>query len=535
MVAGMKQLTVAGNQHSVFLYGPSGAGKSGVGKILAEKLQLPFIDLDQKIEAQCGMSIPEIFAKEGETSFREKEQRALQDVLETKEQVVALGGGALLDPESRQLVDAYGCVILLHAPPEILLKRLKSDENQRPLLAGNAEANLSALLAEREEHYATFPLQIDTADERPETVAWEIQTQLGMFHLQSMATNQSPGYDVRVQTGLLDQLGEVLKQRGLHGPIAVVTDENVGKLYLARATTALTNSGFETHGITIQAGEEYKSLETVSKLWDAFLSAKIERGSTVVALGGGVVGDLAGFAAGTFLRGVPWVAVPTTLLAMVDASLGGKTGADLPQGKNLIGAFYPPRFVLADPEVLGTLPEDEFTSGMAEVVKHGVISDPALLERCADFRSLQDFGSLEEVIRRAMAVKIRIIEEDPYEKGIRAALNYGHTVGHGVELVSGFKIRHGEAIAIGMALEAQFAEQIGLAKAGLADDISRVLQNLDLPTIIPPALDRLAIIEAMKRDKKKADGIVRFALPAKIGDVRVGIEVENWEAVISDQ
>jgi len=263
-----------------------------------------------------------------------------------------------------------------------------------------------------------------------------------------------------------------------------------------------------------------------------------------MALGGGVVGDLAGFAAGTFLRGVPWVGVPTSLLAMVDASLGGKTGADLPQGKNLIGAFYPPRLVLADPEVLETLPEAEFVSGMAEVVKHGVIDDPELFETCLDFRSLcealrareeRDFGSLEEIIRRAMAVKIHIIEEDPYEKGIRASLNFGHTVGHGVELVSEFKVRHGEAVAIGMVGETRMAEQIGLAQAGLSDDIASVLNNLGLPTEIPPDLDRDAIIAAVQRDKKKADGVVRFALPAAIGKVRVGVEVNDWEAVISQQ
>lgn len=518
------------NKQSVFLYGPSGAGKSAVGKILAEKLQLPFIDLDEEIESQSGITIPEIFADEGEKSFREKETRALRNAVSSDEKVIALGGGALINPMNRHYVESSGKVILLHTRKEILLERLGTDKAQRPLLAGEPEGKLSRLLAQRQGHYDSFPLQIDTSDKSPKEVSWEIQVQLGMFHLHSMATHQNPGYDVRVQAGLLDQLGEMLKQRSLRGPIAVVTDEHVGELYLAQVTKAISNSGFETHGITIPAGEAYKTLETVSKLWDAFLCAKIERGSTVVALGGGVVGDLAGFAAGTFLRGVPWVAVPTTLLAMVDASLGGKTGADLPQAKNLIGAFNPPRLVLADPEILETLPKLEIACGMAEVVKHGVIADPRLL----DLEALGNLQNLEKTIRRAMAVKIRIIEQDPYEKGIRATLNYGHTVGHGVELVSGFNIHHGEAVAIGMVIETQFAEQIGIAKAGLSDEVIKVLQKYGLPTMIPTGLDRVAIIEAMQRDKKKADGIVRFALPAKIGDVRVGIEVEDWEALITE-
>ncbi|MBL7162806.1 MAG: 3-dehydroquinate synthase [Anaerolineales bacterium] len=540
----MTKKSVFRHLSSVFLYGPSGAGKSRVGELLAKNLHLPFVDLDEEIEARSGMWIPEIFATEGESGFREREQQMLRRVLSLGEQVIALGGGALTVPASRELVESLGRVVLLNAPPKTLLKRLKSDDNQRPLLADDAEKDLSALLAQRKEHYASFALQVNTSEKTPEAAAWDIQVQLGIFHLRGMATNQLPGYDVRVQPGGLYHLGEMLKARDLRGPVAVATDENVGELYLARVTEALTNSGFETYGITIPAGEAHKTLGTVSKLWDAFLSAKIERGSTVVALGGGVVGDLAGFAAGTFLRGVPWVGVPTSLLAMVDASLGGKTGADLPQGKNLIGAFYPPRLALADPEVLETLPEAEFVSGIAEVIKHGVIADSELFETCLDFRSLceaprareeRDFGSLEEIIRRAMAVKIHIIEQDPFEKGIRAALNFGHTVGHGVELISGFRVRHGEAVAIGMVAETRMAEQIGLAQAGLSDDIATVLNNLGLPTEIPPDLDRAAIVAAMQRDKKKADGIVRFALPVKVGDMRVGVEVEDWKAVISKQ
>ncbi len=522
------QYSVFSDQCSVFLYGPSGSGKSTIGRILAKNLNLPFVDLDAKIEARSGMSIPEIFTVEGEAGFRERERQVLESILSPEEKIIALGGGTLTTSQNRELAEAYGKVLLLNAPAHTLLARLHADAAERPLLSGDAGEGLSNLLSRREKHYASFPLQVNTAGKTSQAVAWDIQVELGMFHLKSMATKQFPAYDVRVRAGGLDNLGGMLRASGLRGPVAVVTDENVGDLYLERVTASLAEAGFAAHAVTIPAGERSKTLETVSKLWEAFLSAKIERGSTILALGGGVVGDVTGFAAATFARGVAWVAAPTSLLSMVDASLGGKTGADLPQGKNLIGAFYPPRLVLADPRGLETLPDVELANGMAEVVKHGVIADPSLFEACQSFRGSKNLAGLEEIVRRGMAVKVGIIEEDPYEKGIRAALNYGHTVGHGVELVSGFRVRHGEAVSIGMVAEARMAESIGLAQAGLAGGIAALLSSLGLPTEIPPGLDRDAIVAAMQRDKKKAAGIVRFALPAAIGDVRVGVEVGGW-------
>jgi len=513
----------------IFLYGPSGSGKSTVGKIIAENLNLPFMDVDLEIETQSGMPIPEIFASEGESGFREREHQALKGVLIPGEKIVSLGGGALTIPKNRELAEAYGRVVMLNASPETLLGRLQDDSIERPLLTGDAADKLRTLLERRGEHYASFPLQIDTEGKTPAEIAWEIQVALGLFHIKGMESRKHPAYDVRVQPGGIDHLGEMLQERGLRGPVAVVTDENVGVAYLSRVIASLTNSGFNAHGVTIPAGEQHKTLETVSMLWEAFSSTKIERGSTIVALGGGVVGDMAGYAASAWVRGVAWVAVPTSLLAMVDASMGGKTGFDLPQGKNLVGAFHPPRLVLADAGVLTTLPDVEFTNGMAEVIKHGVIADPELLDVCRNLPGLENLAGL---VSQAMAVKVKVIEEDPYEQDIRQALNLGHTVGHGVELVSGFRLRHGEAVAIGMVAEARMAEKISLADAGLADEIAEVLQAVGLPTEIPTDLDRDVIVAAMRRDKKKAGGIVRFALPTAIGDVRVGIEVEDWESTI---
>ena len=222
---------------------------------------------------------------------------------------------------------------------------------------------------------------------------------------------------------------------------------------------------------------------------------------------------------------------------MVDASMGGKTGFDLPEGKNLVGAFHPPRLVLADPETLATLPERELRSGMAEVLKHGIIADPALFEIfTTKTRRIQSFfekEELAEIVRRGIAVKIKIIEEDPYEQGIRAALNLGHTIGHAVELVSGFELLHGEAVGIGMIVEAKLAEQMGIAETGLADKITETLVGLGLPTEIPQHLPTPNIIRTMQTDKKKSAGIIRFALPVKIGEVRIGVEVEGLEEVLA--
>jgi len=527
----MNQASIFSCQSSVFLYGPSGSGKSTVGHILAESLNRPFVDLDLEIENQSGMSIPEIFASEGESGFREREHQALRGVLGPGERIVSLGGGALTISRNRDLAEASGQVILLKAPPETLLARLREDSIERPLLTGDAADRLRTLLERRGKHYASFSAQIDTEGKSPDDIAWEIQVLLGHFHLRAMASKKHPGYDVRIQSGGIEHLGMMFTERRLHGPVAVVTDENVGRVYLSRVTETFTNSGFKTLGVTIPAGEQYKTLETVARLWEAFSAAKIERGSTVVALGGGVVGDMTGFAASSWLRGVPWVAVPTSLLAMVDASMGGKTGFDLPQGKNLVGAFHPPQLVLSDPEVLATLAEAERINGMAEVIKHGVIDDPRLFNMCKD---LKGFQNLPGLVSRAMAVKVKVIEQDPYEQGLRAALNLGHTVGHGIELVSGFQLKHGEAVAIGMVVEARMSEKIGLAHSGLADEIAAVLQAVGLPTEIPDDLNPADVAAAMKRDKKKAKGVVKFALPAAIGDVRVGVEIEDWRSMIEN-
>jgi len=510
----------------IFIYGPPGSGKSAVGKILADRLEIPFLDLDVEIERLAGQTIPQIMSEQGEPIFRDLETTALEKAASGAASVIALGGGALLCDSNRACAETAGEVVLLEADLPTLLERLKSESGQRPLLAGNMEEKLASLMARRQAHYESFSLRVANISSLPETVTWEIQKKLGAFHVRGMGA----GYDVLVRAGGLDGLGEMLKERSLGGPVALVSDSNVAPLYGEQVLKSVRKAGYEAHLLTIPAGEHNKTFETVMSMWRGFLEAGLDRKSTVVALGGGVTGDLAGFAASAFMRGIAWVGVPTSLLAMADSSLGGKTGFDLPEGKNIVGAFHSPRLVLADPDVLQTLPEVEFRSGMAEVVKHGIVSDPALFALCAaGYEAVKN--DLANLVGRAMAVKIRIIEVDPFERGLRAALNLGHTVGHALELVSGFRLRHGEAVAIGMVAEARLAEHLALTSGGLSERIAEVLQGLTLPVEIPPDLRRGDILKAMWVDKKKASGIVRFALPVTIGEVRTGVEVEDLNQV----
>lgn len=513
-----------------FLYGAPGSGKSTLGRVLAERLDLPFFDLDTLIVEQAGMDIPAIFAREGESGFRAREREALHGLLARDGGVVALGGGALLEDANRRAVEAHGAVLCLHAEIETLQARMSYAAEERPLVAGeNWRERLRSLLERRAGHYVSFPLQLDTTHLSPAQAVEESQRLLGVFRLRGMGAP----YDVRVRSGGLDACGSLLRRRGLKDPLALVSDDRVMPHHGERLRAALEAAGYRVVPVTLPAGEEHKTLRSLETLWSAFLQGGLERGSTVIALGGGVIGDLAGFAAATYMRGVRWAAVPTTLLAMVDASLGGKTGADLPQGKNLIGAFHPPALVLADPQTLETLPEEEIRAGLAEVVKHGILADPELFYLCEQGWDTV-LGRMGEVIRRGMAVKVGFIERDPYEKGERAALNLGHTVGHAIERASGYRLRHGEAVAIGLVVEAQLAEQYGIARRGLAERIVTCLQGLGLPTRIPAGLDVNAFRAALQVDKKNADGRVRFALPEDIGAYRVGVPLEvDWSAYLS--
>lgn len=328
-------------------------------------------------------------------------------------------------------------------------------------------------------------------------------------------------YPIYLRENGLNDAGELLAQAGLSGKCAIVTNPTVGQHYANALTENLRAAGFSPVVCEIPDGEAHKTLETVSKLYDDFLAAGLERKSPIIALGGGVTGDIAGFAAATYLRGAPFVQIPTSLLAMVDASVGGKTGVDLPQGKNLVGAFKQPELVLIDPDVLSTLPGAEFRAGLAEVLKHGIIANETL------FESLQSGNlSLLWMLEEAVRVKVEVVQSDPFESGRRAVLNLGHTFGHAFEKLSNFELRHGEGVAIGMVCAAQLAAELGHCSADTAARIIHAVEFLDLSADIP-AHDPDLVWETMSTDKKKAGGTIRFVLPRAIGDVDVFDDVSE--------
>jgi 3-dehydroquinate synthase len=497
---------------NIILYGPPGSGKTAVGYALARRLEREFVDSDSLVEASAGRAIPEIFEQSGEAEFRRLEAEACAEVARRPGVVAALGGGALLNPANRAALERTGLVLCLRAEPAEMLARLKAEGN-RPLVAGDdPEAKLASLLEARRELYASFSAQVDTSGKSVEAIAEEIENLLEPRTLRVDA----PGlrHEIVLGYGLLERLPALLAERGLDGSVALVTDENVASC-LAPLPDVPT--------LRLPPGEAQKNLDTARQVYDFCLANGLDRRSLLIALGGGVIGDLTGFAAATYMRGIRLVNVPTTLLAMVDASLGGKTGVDLPQGKNLVGAFHPPVVVISDLLLLNTLPSAERVSGMAEVVKHGLIGDAALFEEIE--AAPKSFGSLAQM-QRAIEVKVRVVEADPFEKGQRAALNLGHTIGHGVEAASGFAQRHGEAVAIGTAAEARLAAALGLCEPNLPGRIEAVLQSVGLP-VRCPGLEPQAIRQAMSADKKKASGRLKFALPKRVGEVVWGVEVEE--------
>jgi 3-dehydroquinate synthase len=339
-------------------------------------------------------------------------------------------------------------------------------------------------------------------------------------------------YSIEIGGGLLSTLGKKCAALGLGQRCAVITDRAVGKLYAKTAVASLKKAGFDAHVITVDSGEKSKSLAIVGKCYDQCAAHRLERKSFIVALGGGVVGDLAGFVAATYLRGIPFVQVPTTLLSQVDSSVGGKTGVNLKAGKNLVGAFYQPRLVLCDLDAMRTLPPREYRAGLAEVIKYGIIYDAALFARIErDLGKLlkKDARVLADVVARCCEIKADVVGQDETECGLRAILNFGHTIGHAIEAISGYgKYLHGEAISIGQVAAAKIsAEQFGLPGADVKR-IEQLFKRAGLPTKIKmSAPQRTKLFAAMKVDKKVSAGEIKFVLAKKIGRVEFGQKVST--------
>lgn len=490
--------------------------------MLAEALERSFIDTDQQIQIQSGKPIGSIFESEGEAAFRSLERDLVLALAAGAGSVVACGGGTLLDPDVRQAVEASSSVVFLDCEVDELFARLDGQPD-RPLLAGKTREKLGSLMRERASLYRSFPERVDTSGRDPASVAALVMKLIDPGAVRSWQVRQPPrSYTMEIGSGLLGKLPDELAARNIRPPFVVITDNHVEALYAADIARTIGGSL-----ITHPAGEASKTLEMVERIGGLCLERGLDRSGTVVSVGGGVVSDLAGFVAAIFMRGVQWVALPTTLLAMVDASLGGKVGIDLASGKNLIGAFHPPILVSADTDTLNSLPDEELRAGMAELIKAGLVGDPLL------FEWLEADGSHPTVrwLERALAVKVSIVERDPHERGERAALNLGHTVGHALERATGYAMRHGDAVAVGLVAEARMAESVGLAEFGLAERIENVLTRFGLPVRMQGVPIR-EIIQAMAVDKKRLHGETRFSLPIRPGLVRIGCTIP--EAILVD-
>lgn len=505
---------------NIVITGFMGTGKTSVGQEVARCLGWEFIDMDDVIQSQAGKTIPEIFAEDGEAAFREMEAALCRELAERSQVVISTGGGALVPDANRRVMSRHGLVVCLTADVEEIWWRLQKATDRPMLYANDRRARMEELLAERAPAYNRIPHHVDTTHTPVEEAARQI-IRLWETDRRVIAVHAPEGdYRIHLGRGLLAETGELLRQAGLCGGIGLVSDAIVAPLYADLIECSLRDAGFAVARCVLPAGEEHKTLDTVRILYDCFVEAGLARDSAVVALGGGVIGDMAGFAAATYMRGIAFVPVPTTLLAIVDSSVGGKVAVDHSGGKNLIGAFKQPAVVVADLDVLATLPPEEYRAGLAEMIKAGIIASPPL------FAHLEAGGSGDALwpIAEAILVKVEVVEEDPYEQDRRAVLNLGHTFAHAIELLSGFRLRHGEAVSVGLVAAARTAEALGVAEAGLAERITACLRRHGLPTALPDYAPE-ACWEAMSGDKKKHGGRLRFVLPRAIGEIIITKDV----------
>lgn len=505
----------------VFLIGFMGAGKSTVGTLLSERLGVPLIDLDAMIEQQTGRSVSEIFAGEGEAAFRELEQAALSAACAGPDAVIACGGGVVLRDENRARMRACGTVVLLSVSAEEAVARI-GDTSGRPLLSGDSARMARTILHARLALYrATAHHVVDTAGRSVSQVADEIAAAISDRPLETIHVSAGHGYDIAVGVGMLDTVGPALASTVDSRHVALVTDSVVAELLGDVVRASLVASGFQVSAFVVPAGERSKSWTQAGSLLESFAASGLDRASVVVALGGGVVGDLAGFCASAYMRGIALVHLPSTLLAQVDSAIGGKTGVDLSAGKNLAGAFWQPSLVLSDIAVLQTLPDDEWQNGLVEVVKTAFLqgeAEVAYLERNAAHLLSRDEHVVRHVVVSCARFKADVVAEDEREAGRRECLNLGHTLGHAVEKVAGYgTVSHGVAVAEGMRFAAGLAERTIGAAPELSQRVAAILDALGVPRL-QERFGADAVKKAMLADKKNRDAAVRFVLVKSPGE-----------------
>ena len=522
--------------------GFSGSGKTTVGRIAARLLGWAFVDLDDDIERTAGLAIEEIFARYGEAHFRRLESERLAAACERDMQVVSTGGGIVVDWRNRRAMERAGAVVCLEARPETLFARVErqaredAEASARPMLfADDALARIRSLKTRRQFAYTHARLIVHTDDLSPEQAAMEVvrgwkdisetneaRAAWDSPDLAAVVETSGGDYPVWVGWDIMDRLGErVIQTVGETSTTYIFTDEHVYSM-ARRAQSSLERAGIAAHIFIMPAGEQHKTLKTVELAYEWLSHRRAERGHLVLAVGGGVVGDLAGFVAATYVRGMPFAQAPTSLLAMMDASIGGKVAVDLPRGKNLVGAFYQPRLVLSDVSTLRGLSARQMASGWAEAIKHGLILDEDLLaefDRQRDALMALEPEAAAELIRRSVAIKANVVSRDERETlGVRVLLNYGHTIGHAIESATGYDTYlHGEAVSVGMMGAANIALHRGLLDAEAVERQADMLRSFGLP-LSCEGVSVDAIEEAMRSDKKVSAGSIRWVLLDGIGN-----------------
>ena len=535
-------------QQNIFLVGLMGSGKTTVGRLLAKKLGMRFVDSDQEIEARTGATVSWIFEIEGEESFRRREVETINELTSQNGVVLATGGGAVVHPENRKNLKARGTVIYLRATVHNILQRTMHDKTRPLLQTENRRQKIEELARQREKFYSevadividtgrpnvhamvqTIMNQLANPDRKKKSFDKQKKRPLNRHNKNNMNTSSSRAhlkvdlgersYPIEIGTGLLQDVK--LLSRTIRGKrLAIITNDVVAPLYLEKLTASLREAGKEVISIVLPDGEQEKNWESLMKIFDFLMQNRCDRKTTLVALGGGVIGDMTGYAAASFMRGVPFVQVPTTLLAEVDSSVGGKTGINHPLGKNMIGAFYQPEAVLADTSTLNTLPDKELSAGLAEVIKYGPITDARFFEWIEmNIEKLLDRDSvaLAYAIRRSCEIKADIVRQDEREGGLRAILNFGHTFGHAIEAGLGYgEWLHGEAVGCGMVMAADLSCRMGLLDEDSRNRIASLVKKAGLPTVAPD-LGNDRWVGLMEVDKKNVDGEIQFVLLKSMG------------------
>lgn len=542
-----------GAAENIVLTGFSYTGKSVVGREVAKRLGWRFIDTDDEIVSLAGKAIAEIFAQDGEQHFRELERQVLERSFRGRTgMVIATGGGAIVAAENRALMRECGVIICLEARPDTIYHRLLSDAEKgqgevRPLLAvSEPEQHIRKLKDSRQPYYALADWTVHTDNLTVPEVCQEVLRGWAYCRRRFSAvgeteeaaclvTTSAESYPVLIGWDLLPELGKRLQELKLSESAYIISDDGVFPNYGAQVINSLERFGFAVKSFVVPQGEKSKSIEVAIEVYNWLVAQRAERSHIIIALGGGMVGDLAGFVAATYLRGLPLVQVPTSLMAMVDSAIGGKVAVDHPQAKNIIGAFYQPRLVLGDIRTLKTLPPRELVSGWAEVIKHAMILAPGLLEFLE--AHLEELLNLEPettaaALRRSAAIKSRVVSEDETEKGRRTLLNYGHTIGHALEAATGYeRLFHGEAIAIGMMGAARLSQRLGLLPEEMVKRQQALLQGFGLPTAYT-GVDITEMLQAMELDKKVRERALRWVLLEGIGQAVIRDDVPRG-AVLS--